>query len=201
MIEVIVFDLGGVVVNVNLDTPLGMLFDNSRMFNDNTKDKSALSGLMRKFETGNISTIKFHERIAGHLGLNLSIDEFKKVSNDAIEIGDIGINKIIQALSRKYKLAILSNTNPVHFEYIKDNYSIIGLFDHILLSYETGEVKPNIRAYEKVMNATSMLPSQHLLIDDRIENINAAKEIGMDGIQYKSIKSLIAALKERGISI
>lgn len=201
MIEVIVFDLGGVVVNVNLDTPLGMLFDNSRMFNDNTKDKSALSRLMRKFETGNISTIKFHERITGHLGLELSFDEFKKVSNESIEAGDIGINKIIQSLSRKFKLAILSNTNPVHFEYIKDNYSIIGLFDHILLSYETGEVKPNIRAYEKLMNATSMLPSQHLLIDDRIDNINAAKQIGMDGIQYKSIKSLIAALKERGINI
>ena len=75
------------------------------------------------------------------------------------------------------------------------------MFDHILLSYEMGSVKPNIKAFEKLMNATSMLPSQHLFIDDRIENINAANEIGMDGIQYKSIKSLIAALKVRGINI
>lgn len=201
MIEVIVFDLGGVVVNVNLNTPLGVLFDNSGKLQNTFNGKTDFTGLLQNFETGKLSALNFHEKIVNHLGIELSFDEFISLSNDAIEAGDDGINTIIESLSRKYKLAILSNTNPVHFDYIKDNYSIIGLFDHTVLSYEMGTVKPDIKAFEKLMHATSKLPSQHLFIDDRIENIIAAKGIGMDGIQYKSIKSLIAALNERGISI
>ena len=201
MIDVIVFDLGGVIVNVNFGSPLGMLFDNSGTVRNTFKDKSDFMSLLRQYETGKISAAAFHERIGDYLETELSFDEFNSASNEAIEAGDDGIDGIVKTLSKKYQLAILSNTNPVHYEYIKEKYSIIGLFDHILLSYEMGTMKPDIEAYEKLINATSKPPSQHLFIDDRIENIDAAKEIGMDGIHYKSIKGLIAALRERGISI
>ena len=201
MIEIIVFDLGGVIVNVNFDSPLGMLFDNSGTPGNTFKNKSDFSSLLRQYETGKISAVNFHERITDHLEIELSFDEFKSASNNAIEAGDDGMDGIVKTLSKKYQLAILSNTNPLHYDHIKEKYSIIGLFEHILLSYETRALKPDIEAYEKLMQATLKSPSQHLFIDDRIENINAAKEIGMDGIHYKTINGLIAALREGGINI
>ena len=199
MIEVIVFDLGGVIVNVNFKSPLGMLFDNSGTVSNTSKDESNFSKLLRQYDMGIISVADFHEKINDHLDIELSFDEFIRASNDAIEAGDDGIESIVNSLSKKYKLAILSNTNPVHYEYIKEKYSIIELFDHILLSYEMGTVKPDAAAYEKLIKTTSVLPSQHLFIDDRIENIYAAKEIGMDGIHYISIENLRMELKNRGI--
>ena len=198
MIEVIVFDLGGVIVNVNFKSPLGMLFDNSGAESNTFKDKFNFSKLLRQYDMGIISAVDFHEKIIDHLDIELSFDEFIRASNDAIEAGDDGIDDIVKSLSKKYKLAILSNTNPVHYEYIKEKYSIIELFDHILLSYEMGTVKPDAAAYEKLIKTTSVLPSQHLFIDDRIENICAAKEIGMDGIHYISIENLRMELKNRG---
>ena len=93
MIDVIVFDLGGVIVNVNFDSPLGLLFDNSRTLNNTIKDKSDISRLLKKFETGKISTLEFYERIIDTLGVKLSFNEFKKVSIEAIKTGDNGINK------------------------------------------------------------------------------------------------------------
>ena len=201
MIDVIVFDLGGVIVNVNFGSPLGKLFDNSGTVSNTLKDGSDFSSLLLQYETGKISAVDFHDQIRDHLETELSFDEFISISNDAIESADDGIDGIVKTLSKKYQLAILSNTNPVHYEHIKEKYSIIGLFDHILLSYEMGTMKPDIEAYEKLIHATSKPPSQHLFIDDRIENISAAKEIGMDGIQYKSVQGFIAALRERGISI
>ena len=201
MIDVIVFDLGGVIVNVNFESPMGMLFDNSGMLGNTFKDKSDFSSLLHYFETGKISAIDFHERILDHLGIEISFDEFKSLSNDAIEAGDDGIESIVKTLSKKYQLAILSNTNPVHYEHIKVTYSIIGLFEHVLLSYEMGTMKPDAAAYEKLIHATFTPASQHLFIDDRIENIIAAKETGMDGIQYKSVKGLTAALRQKGINI
>ena len=201
MIEIIVFDLGGVIVNVNFNSPLGKLFDDSGAVRDSFSNKSDLLGLLRQYETGKINALDFHERISDHLETELSFDEFTSASIGAIKAGDDGINGIIETLSKQYQLAILSNTNSVHYEHIKENYSIIGLFEHILLSYEMGTMKPDVEAYEKLIQATSTPASQHLFIDDRIENIIAAKETGMDGIQYKSVKGLTAALRQKGINI
>ena len=201
MIEIIVFDLGGVIVNVNFKSPLGMLFDNSGTPGSALKGMPDISILSRQYDTGKISAVDFHERIKGHLEIELPFDEFITASNEAIETGDDGIESIVKSLSKQFKLGILSNTNPVHYEYIKESYSIIGLFEHILLSYEMEAMKPDVEAYEKLMHATSMSASQHLFIDDRIENIDAAKELGMDGIHYRSVRGLIAELNVRGIRI
>lgn len=201
MIDVIVFDLGGVLVNVNFESRLGMLFDNSKSSRNTLRDKAGFLALLRHYETGKISAVDFHERLIDLLGIDLTFDEFVIASNDAIESGDDGIDAVVKTLSEKYQLVILSNTNPVHFEHIKEKYSIISLFDQLLLSYEIGVLKPDIEAYEKVILSTSKSVSQHLFIDDRIENIIAAKNFGMDGIQFKSVKNLIESLKERGIQI
>ena len=201
LIEVIVFDLGGVIVNVNFKSPLGVLFDNSGAPGNTIRNDSNISKLTRQYDKGEISAEDFHQKIIKHLGIELSFDEFRRASNEAIEPGDSGMDNLVKTLSTKYQLAILSNTNPVHFEHIKENYPIIGLFEHISVSYEMGAIKPDVEAYEKLMLATSKLPSQHLFIDDRIENISAAREIGMDGIHYESIKGLLEALRERGINV
>lgn len=201
MIEVIVFDLGGVIVNVNFKPPLGILFDNSGVPNSTLKANSNIAKLLQNYDTGKVSAPEFHEKIIDHLGIEMSFDDFKRASNEAIEPGEDGIEDIVISLSKNYQLAILSNTNPVHYEHISEKYPIIGLFEFILLSYEMRAVKPSIEAYEKLILATSKSPSEHLFIDDRIENISAAKEIGMDGIHYQSVENLKRELKERGIIV
>ena len=201
MIEVIVFDLGGVIVNVNFDSTLGMLFDNSGKLNAALPNYSCISNLMQDYETGKISALNFHERLVESLGFDLSFDDFITSSNEAIGAGDDGIESIVRSLREEYQLALLSNTNPVHFEHIKKKYAIVGLFEHILLSYEMGVMKPAALAYEKLIALTCKLPLKHLFIDDRIENINAAKEIGMDAIHYKSIENLRRELKKKNIKL
>ena len=201
MIEVVVFDLGGVIVNVNFNSALGMLFDNSGKLNTALPNYPSISKLMQEYATGKIGAPDFHERLVDHLGLELSFDDFITSSNEAIEPGDDGIESIVRSLGEEYRLAILSNTNPVHFDHIKKKYTIIGLFEHILLSYEIGVMKPAVLAYEKLIAATSKSPQKHLFIDDRIENINAAKELGIDGIHYRSVENLRRELEKRNIKL
>ena len=201
MIEVIVFDLGGVIVNVNFNSALGMLFDNSGKLNAALPNYPSISKLMQEYETGKIGAPAFHERLVDDLGVDLSFDDFITSSNEAIEPGDDGIESIVRSLGEEYRLAILSNTNPVHFDHIKKKYTIIGLFEHILLSYEIGVMKPAVLAYEKLIAATSKSPQKHLFIDDRIENINAAKELGIDGIHYRSVENLRRELEKRNIKL
>ncbi|TFB11137.1 HAD family phosphatase [Candidatus Marinimicrobia bacterium MT.SAG.3] len=201
MIEVIVFDLGGVIVNVNFNSALGMLFDNSGKLNAALPNYLSISNLMQEYETGKIGAPDFHERLVDHLGLELSFEDFITSSNEAIEPGEDGIESIVRSLGEEYRLAILSNTNPIHFEHIKKKYAMIGLFEHIILSYEIGVMKPAVLAYEKLIAATSKSPLKLLFIDDRIENINAAKELGIDGIHYRSVENLRRELEKRNIKV
>ena len=201
MIEVIVFDLGGVIVNVNFNSTLGMLFDNSGKLNAALPNYSSIPNLMQEYETGKIGAPAFHERLVDHLGVDLSFDDFITSSNEAIEPGEDGIESIVRSLGEEYRLAILSNTNPIHFGHIKKKYAVIELFEHIILSYEIGVMKPAALAYEKLIAATSKSPLKHLFIDDRIENITAAQEIGIDGIHYRSVDNLRRELKKRNIKL
>ena len=201
MIEVIVFDLGGVIVNVNFNSALGMLFDNSGKLNAALPNYPSISKLMQEYETGKIGAPAFHERLVDDLGVDLSFDDFITSSNEAIEPGDDGIESIVRSLGEEYQLAILSNTKPIHFGHIKKKYTVIGLFEHILLSYEIGVMKPDALAYEKLIAATSKSPLKHLFIDDRLENLNATKEIGIDGINYRSVDNPRRELEKRNINL
>ena len=199
MIKVIVFDLGGVIVNVKneSETPLYSLFTNYPGGN-NTEDLLN-SGLLRGFETGRISVEEFFEEVGGLLNLEISLDDFKRGLNKMIDPGNTGIEEIIKTLSSEYATALFSNTNEVHFRYIESHFPIVKSFSHTILSYKIGNVKPDKEAYEKLLSITGYQAEEHLFIDDRIENISAASELGIEVILFRSVHQLKKDLNARGI--
>lgn len=102
-------------------------------------------------------------------------------------------------LSGKYETALFSNTNEVHFRYIESHFPIVKSFSHTILSYEIGNVKPDKESYKKLLSITGHQPEEHLFIDDRIENISAANEMGIKVILFKSVLRLKRELSAKGI--
>ena len=199
MIKVMVFDLGGVIVNVKneSETPLYSLFTNNPGGN---KTKSpTIFGLLKDFETGRISVEEFFEKVKKLSNLKISLDAFKRSLNNMIGPGDESIAEIVRDLSGKYVTALFSNTNEVHFRYIESHFPIVKSFSHTILSYEIGAVKPDKEAYEKLLSITGYRAEDHLFIDDRIENISAASELGIEVILFKSVLRLKRELSARGI--
>ena len=199
MIKVMVFDLGGVIVNVKneSETPSYSLFTNNPGGN---KTKSPTNfGLLKDFETGRISVEEFFEKVKKLSNLKMSLDEFKRGLNNMIGPGDESIAEIVRDLSGKYVTALFSNTNEVHFRYIESHFPLVKSFSHTILSYEIGAVKPDKEAYEKLLSITGYRAEDHLFIDDRIENISAASELGIEVILFKSVLRLKRELSARGI--
>lgn len=185
MIKNIIFDLGNVLVNVEYERFINKVLA-SGVTEERYKDffKGANYRLLG-YESGEITTEQFAQRCIDGLSLKMSISEFSESFNDMFsEINEMSSLVKELAESGKYGLYLLSNTSPLHFEYIKENYSYVNLLHKFALSYELKALKPDDEIYERTISHLSIDPEESLFIDDLPENCEAAKKFGIRTICY-----------------
>jgi putative hydrolase of the HAD superfamily len=110
------------------------------------------------------------------------------------EIDDYQPNKslleyIKTFLKKDYKIGMLSNVSD---DWIVKMFSSeqVKLFDTLALSFNIGHTKPERQAYEYVADKLGVKPNQCVFIDDRSHFVDAAKTVGMQGIQYKNFEQM-----------
>ena len=108
--------------------------------------------------------------------------------------------EIVETLKQKHhRLMLLSNTNELHYEYLAERSSLESLFDEIILSYKVNCQKPHRQIYEILIEKADCDPREILFIDDLAENIEGAKELGIEGHQFTSVNKLRNELRERNL--
>jgi len=103
-------------------------------------------------------------------------------------------NRMIQFFERSlfrndHKFFLLSNTDAIHFNYIKKNFPIIMKIKYRVLSFEIGMLKPDVEIYKYLLIKYRIDPKETIFIDDIHENIVVAETTGITGIQYTSHSS------------
>ena len=107
---------------------------------------------------------------------------------------------ILEALNKQYSIWLLSNTNPKHIQdEIEKRYFFPSLVNGAVYSFDVGVRKPEKEIYEIAMQRANANPQECLFIDDLLENIQAAKQIGIEGIHFISSEQLKQDLVHLGI--
>ena len=108
------------------------------------------------------------------------------------------MTKLSTELKQKgYNLFLLSNTDELHFPYIKEKFPAVNIFDNgLMLSYQLGYTKPEKEIYEKALSIYNLNPNETVFIDDREENITAAKELNIKGIVHKDYNETYKKLEK-----
>ena len=107
---------------------------------------------------------------------------------------------ILEALNKQYSIWLLSNTNPKHIQdEIEKRYLFPSLVNGAVYSFDVGVRKPEKEIYEIAMQRANANPQECLFIDDLLENIQAAKQIGIEGIHFISSEQLKQELVCLGI--
>ena len=107
---------------------------------------------------------------------------------------------ILEALNKQYSIWLLSNTNPKHIQdEIEKRYLFPSLVNGAVYSFDVGVRKPEKEIYEIAMQRANANPQECLFIDDLLENIQAAKQIGIEGIHFISCEQLKQELVHLGI--
>ena len=201
MIKTIFSDLGNVIVFTNHRK----ITEGLARYTD--KDESQIydffvnSKARKGFEKGRISPQQLFVNFKDNLNLRLNFNKFNEIWCSCF----IGLNKemekLLYKLKKNYKLVLLSNTDEMHFNYLKKKYRILGIFDGYVLSCKTGYKKPNPMIYLQAIKNAKTIPSQIVYMDDVYAYVVAAKIFGIKGIQYKTFDRLRVDLRQNYVKI
>lgn len=200
MIKTIISDLGNVVLNFNHMIACNNLARFTSFKPSEIYDYVCKSELDYLFDTGKITSEKFFEETLKHLKLKLDFENFKEIFADIFTVNTT-MADILSRLKGKYKLILLSNTNKIHFDYVKSKFDVLNIFDKFVLSYKLGVRKPDPEIYKYTIKESNSEASECVYIDDIEEFVNSALNLGIIGIHYKSDNYLKNRLNQLNLSI
>ena len=179
MIKVVVFDVAGVLIKETWIKTMQSLL------NDNSLTKADVFELWQKeecfhqYETGQLSTRQFVCLAKQALSIELNDQSFSHIFNEMIVAPFEQSEQVLKTIKQKYKLAILSNTNPLHFEKIQSQFTIYQPCDHLFLSHQMGVMKPNKQIFNRMLDTLNCRPNEVMFFDDNQPNVEAARKLGI----------------------
>ncbi len=199
MIKNIIFDIGNIVAYYDLEEALNVFAKNEeekKFIMDNIVNSPEWSGL-GLVDIGLLSwddIIKIIQDRTNNTHDEL-IENYCHKHYNYLIVQESMLNLIKDLRNKGYKVYLLSNTNEDSVNYMKNS----GLFESVdgyVLSYLENKVKPNQGIYKTLINRYNLLPEESIFIDDRLDNCETAKLLGMDPNDYND---LITKLNEKGI--
>jgi FMN phosphatase YigB (HAD superfamily) len=195
LVEVLLYDLGNVILpfsHFQIAEKLSR-YSQREEFQEPKRLFSYLfdfeNGAINGYETGKVSSLQFFQLLKDSFQLTLPFDEFVPIWND-IFIEDEEVSKIILSQKGKWRLGLVSNTNPLHFDYVLKKFPILHIFDKWLLSHQIGFKKPAIEIFQRAIEWGSVTPEKILFIDDMKKHVEVAVSLGMQAIHFISAKQL-----------
>jgi HAD superfamily hydrolase (TIGR01509 family) len=191
-IEVLLFDLGGVLLDLN-DPAAVFRLSSSR---DEFLQTWIRSPTVRAFESGGIDVPEFATRMVEEAELPYDAAEFLvRFDRWPHRLFD-GIEEMLIELAEHYELALLSNTNERHWHRPGVGESLVPLIDRIFLSFETGLLKPDDTAFRDVVERIGRSPSAIAFFDDNPANVAAATDFGFRAFLARGPGDIEASLAE-----
>lgn len=187
-IQNIIFDLGGVLLNIDFHLS-EKAFEQLGVENFNAFFNQFHSNeLFKKLETG-MDVDLFYDEFRLATRTTLSNDQIKDAWNALLLNFREESIKTLPGLRKKYKLYVLSNTNEIHLQEFQKRFtvemqlsSLDDLFDAAYYSHCIGFRKPNADAFQFVLEKHGLIPEETLFIDDSINNIETAQQLGLQTI-------------------
>jgi glucose-1-phosphatase len=185
-IKNIIFDLGGVLLNINYEKT-SQSFKNIGLKNfDELYSQYKANPLFENLETGKISEEGFYAAIQQYANHALLPEQIKTAWNALLLDWRLSSLSFLETISKKYKLFLLSNTNIIHYKAFNDilyketgKTSLDGYFLKSYYSHLIQMRKPYKQTYKVVVSDCNIIPGETLFIDDSITNIGPAKEFGL----------------------
>jgi putative hydrolase of the HAD superfamily len=186
----IVFDLGGVLVDLDFKAAINGL---QKAGFANVKEQLQAfdrEGIFQKFELGEMSADEFRTAIRENSTVSLTDEEVDGLWNAMLLEVPREKLELILHLRGKYMVYLLSNTNSIHWDYVCKNafnyrgFRVNDYFEETFLSYEMHLAKPDKAIFEKVLEEANLLPEETLFIDDSEANCKAASELGIHTHHY-----------------
>ncbi len=199
MIRTVIFDLGKVIVPFDLQRGYDAIAGVCPHPAAEVAERIRASGLVRRFESGEVESGEFIRALSRMLDLNVSRERFREVWSSIFLPETLIPESLVEALRRRYRVLLLSNTNALHFEMIRETYPIMRHFDGYVLSFEVGAMKPAPKIYAEAIARAGCRPAEIFYTDDIPAFVEAARLAGIDAVAFESLPQIEGEMRARGI--
>lgn len=201
MIQTVIFDLGGVIVPLDFTAVPKRLAGFSRCSAEVIAERMAASTLPAEYERGELSSEEFYCQFANILSLEASMEDFQEIWCDLFPPHALFPAEWVEAVRQQKRVLLLSNTNEIHYEWIRERYPHLGHMDHHVLSYKVGALKPDPAIYKAAIAQAGCAPEECFFTDDVMKYVDGARAAGIDAEQFLGPDKLKADLAARGIQL
>ena len=191
-IKAIIFDLGNVLIPLEWYLTEECFEKYGAIFT--LENELSLIDLIHDFDAGRIDAPNFRKKFSQTIGVSVNDKEFDKCWCSFVTGLPEENMRMVRELAGFYDLYVLSNLNPIHYAHVK-NFKAWdeSVFKKVFLSYKLKTKKPEPEIFEKVLAEIPYRPEEIIFFDDKLENVEAAQEFGINAIQVpKDIKDIIS---------
>ena len=196
-IEFVLFDLGGVIIELG---GVSNLQEIATSVGDEEQWQQWLaSPWVRRFEKGECSPAEFSIQAVADWGLDVAPERFLEIFRDW-PIGPFpGTTDLLAGVRQSVQIGCLSNTNSLHWERQMSQWPVLDMFDFRFLSFELGLAKPDEAIFHAVAERVPYGRERILYLDDVAVNSDAARSFGFRSEQVRGIDEVRSALHELGV--
>ena len=198
-IRAIIFDIGRVLIRVDISRATSGLASGLSLTPEEVWSAIEKDPRWLDWQEGRISPRDWHLHVTKRLGASLTFEQFTEVWNRALDPKPIQSESFLEKLSKKYRLALLSNTDSIHMTEEEARFPFFRFFPIRIYSFRVGASKPDPVIYREALKACKVRAEEAVYIDDITAYAEAAQRLGMTGIVFRSPQQLQSDLRAVGI--
>ena len=187
--KAIFFDLGNVLVMYDARIAAQKFAKLLNVTEEEVWDEIFGSDLERAFTEGKISPHEFFERLRGRFSKLISYEIFTEIWINIFWLNK-RMERLVTLLSEHYPLYLISNTNELHFDFIRKRFSVLDHFKEYFPSHWVGHRKPSAAIFEHALRNAKVKAKEAVFIDDVAEFVEGARHLGINGIHFESQSKL-----------
>ena len=200
-VRAVIFDIGRVLIRLDVARAMNGMASGLSLSPEELWSAIEKDPRWKDWQEGRISARDWHLRMKQRFGGSATFEEFTETWNLALDPKPIHGNELFEKLSGNYRLALLSNTDPIHVAHMESRYDFFSYFPARIYSCAVGAAKPNPLIYREALQACKVQAEEAVYVDDIAAYVEAAERLGMAGIQFQSPDQLVVALQALGLQI
>jgi glucose-1-phosphatase len=193
-IRAIIFDIGRVLVRLDIAGAMRGLGASVSLSPEETWAAIEHDPRWRDWQEGRMSPRDWQLHICRRLGVELTFEQFSEVWSRVLDPNPLIDTALLEYLSKCYRLAVLSNTDPLHVVELERRFDFFRFFPRRIYSCTVGASKPSPLIFREALRACKVTAGSALYIDDIPAYVDAARQLGMSGIVFRSPEQLAADL-------
>ena len=199
-IRAVIFDIGGVIVRTEDHSSRRRLERQYGLTSGAVHDLVFESPVARQATYGRLPEKAVWDYVAGQLKLDPAQLEAFQTDFWAGDMADERLIEFIKSLRPRYKTALLSNAWSEARRLLNEKYRLEPMVDLLVVSAEERLAKPDSRIYELTAERLKIAVHEAVFIDDKAENIEAARRVGMGAVQFLTTDQLLIDLERLGVN-